>query len=333
MKKVILLIMSVFLLVAFALPAIASDVTWGGRIYYGGMTAFAPKEGKAASAYWKYWSFLTAEVDDYNTIYMEFDFAATKGATNWDLGGAYIDSDFGAALGFPVGLVMRGGNFWGCTRKYESSWHATERVGRQCAHVNGVQGTIDFGMGNVAVGSSIGENFGATVGETAPAQWAILTLPEIGPASVEAFLFGVGQTEFKPVIGVNAKASIEPVNVSAGFDFDMAAEGWAFGLGARAGFGMFAVGAALNGNDTDILNVITLEAGAEFMEGMGADVGTKLSLASGADLFQGVDISVYYNPGAASWRVGYIVTTKGYSYLSPAALTDGGLYVSADLTF
>jgi hypothetical protein len=346
MKKVILLILSALLIVAFAVPAMA-DVAFSGRILDSFITGFAPKEGKAAYNYYYLYLDAIAEVDEYNTVTLEFWGTPTSNAFPggaWDMTAAYLDTDLGAALGLPVGVTMTIGNFWACGRKWEASWSAVERYGgfggggidRQCNEINGVQAKVDFGVGNVAVGTSIGDNFGGA-GETAPVQYIILGLPELGPVDVEAYIYGTGDTEFKPVIGANAKVGIDPVDIAVGFDFDLDTSMWDYGVGARASFGMFGVGAALAGNDTDVLDTIHLEAGAELAElgagTLGADLGVGLGLASGLDMFQGADVSVYYSPGASTWRIGYIITSNTYAYMSVAAIKDGGLYISGDITF
>jgi hypothetical protein len=346
MKKVILLILSALLIVAFAVPAMA-DVALSGRILDSFITGFAPKEGKAAYNYYYLYLDAIAEVDEYNTVTLEF---WGTPATNvfpggaWDMTAAYLTTDVGAALGFPVGAELQIGNFWACTRKYEATWHAIERWGgfggngmdRQCYEINGLQAMVDFGVGNVSVGTSIGDNFGAA-GETAPVQYIILGLPELGPVDAEAYIYGVGDTEFKPVIGANVKVGIDPVDIAAGFDFDLDTSNWDYGVGARAGFGMFEVGAGLAGNNTDALDSVTIEAGAELAElgagTVGVDAGVGLGLFSGADTFQGAEVSVYYSPGASTWRVGYIITSNTYAYLSVAAIKDGGLYISGDIEF
>jgi hypothetical protein len=350
MKKVILLIMSALLVVAFAVPAMA-DVSFSGRILDSFITGFAPKEGKATFNYYYLYLDMVAEVDEYNTVTMEFWGSPGMGtAINWPYGGwdltaANLETDVGAALGLPVGLTTTIGNFWACGRKFEATWHAIERWGgwggngmdRQCNQINGVQAKVDFGVGNVAVGTSIGENFGPNVGETAPVMYAIVGLPELGPVDVEAYIYGTGDTEFKPVIGANAKVAIEPVDIAAGFDFDLDTSNWDYGVGARAGFGMFEVGAGLTGNNTDALDSVALEAGAELAElgagTVGVDAGVGLGLFSGADTFQGAEISAYYKPGASTWRVGYIITSNNYAYLSVASLQDGGLFISGDIEF
>jgi hypothetical protein len=346
MKKVILLILSVLLIVALAVPAMA-DVSWSGRILASMVTAFAPKDGKATNRYYYAYTDLTAEVDEYNTLVFEFTADANPGIrADWGVYAAYIDTDVGAYFGLPVGVMGRFGNFWACTRKYEATWHATERAPiRQCNQVNAVQGTLDFGMGSVAVGTSIGDDYsGAAVPTTTyPVQWAIVNLPELGPVDLEAFLYGTGQEDFKPVIAADAKIVFDPVTVAVGFGFDLAKDSatvqhlggndWAYGVGAAADLGMFRAGAAINGNSTDALDDIALEAGAELMEGLRADVGVGLDLASGADTFRGAEISVALEPGASTWRIGYIITTVGYSYTSVKSLTDGGLFVQGDLSF
>jgi hypothetical protein len=340
MKKVILLIMSALLIIAVAVPAMA-DVSWSGRILASMVTAFAPKEGKATNRYYYAYTDLIADVDEYNKLVFEFTADANPGIRgSWGVYSAYIESDVGAYFGLPVGLTGTFGNYWACTRKYEATWHATERAPiRQCNQINGVKATLDFGMGNVAVLTSIGDNY-VGIGNTNPVQAIILNLPELGPVDLEAFMYGYAQEEFKPVIAADVKVAFAPVDVAAGFAFDLAkgahlgaTNEWAYGVGAAADLGMFRAGAAINGNSNDALNSVTLEAGAELMEGLRADAGVGLGLASGADTFQGAEISVCLKPGASEWRVGYIITQNAYSYCSVTSLKDGGLFVQGDLSF
>jgi hypothetical protein len=97
MKKVILLILSALLIVAFAVPAMA-DVAFSGRILDSFITGFAPKEGKAAYNYYYLYLDAIAEVDEYNTVTLEF---WGTPATNvfpggaWDMTAAYLTTDGG----------------------------------------------------------------------------------------------------------------------------------------------------------------------------------------------------------------------------------------------
>jgi hypothetical protein len=342
MRKVILLIMSVLLVVAFAVPAMA-DVSFSGRILDTFVTAFAPKDGKATSNYYYLYTDLTAEVDEYNTVLLEFWGSPTVPTAGvqpfpggiWGVSAAYLDTDVGAWAGLPVGVVARLGNFWvSAGRKYEVTVRATERAGYTDSQINGINATVDFGIGNVAVGTSIGDSWGPVAAQTLPAQQLILNLPELGPVDFQAYLFSRGQEEFKPQFGANAKVMIDPVSAAAGFYYDMAGETYGYGVGATASFGMLKVGAGLNGNKDDALNFLNLEAGAEVIENVGVDVGVGLSFASGADTFQGAEISAWVAPGASTWRVGYTITSgNAYTHTTTAMLADGGLFVQGDVSF
>jgi len=325
MRKVILLIMSVLLVVAFAVPAMA-DVSFSGRILDTFVTAFAPKDGKATSNYYYLYTDLTAEVDEYNTVLLEFwgsPTVPTAGVQPFP-GGIW------------VGVVARLGNFWvSAGRKYEVTIRATERAGYTDSQINGINATVDFGIGNVAVGTSIGDSWGPVAAQTLPAQQLILNLPELGPVDFQAYLFSRGQEEFKPQFGANAKVMIDPVSAAAGFYYDMAGETYGYGVGATASFGMLKVGAGLNGNKDDALNFLNLEAGAEVIENVGVDVGVGLGLGSGyTETFDGAEISAWVAPGASTWRVGYTITSgNAYTHTTTAMLADGGLFVQGDVSF
>jgi hypothetical protein len=353
MKKVILLIMAALLVVAFAVPAMADmpdhpvgsaagdvELTRGMNGTF--ITGFAPAEGKASFGYWYIYMDVVADVDEYNTLLFEFGLwnastAGTAGSVTVD--SAYMDTDLGAYFGLPVGVVARLGNWWLHTRDFEATWSEVESSWQeQWYQINGVQGELDFGIGSLTVATSIGEDW-AGDGGTHPVQAAILNMPELGPVDLQAFLYSVGQTDFKPLIGANVKVSFEPVDVAAGFAFDMAegahiAGDWGYGVGAAATLGAFRAGAALNGNSNDALNSINIEAGYELTEFLRADAGVGLSLAEGADTFQGAEVSVALMPGESEWRFGYIITqAAAYEYLSKFGQVDGGLFIQGSLGF
>ena len=98
---------------------------------------------------------------------------------------------------------------------------------------------------------------------------------------------------------------------------------------------MATLGVSLDGNDTDALNTIGIDANLAPADNYGLDVGIMLSMADGADTFQCADISAYYKVGAATIRVGYDVTETGEAYTAPAVLTDdkGGLYADVYIEF
>jgi len=343
MKKLVVVISAIFL-VAFAVPALASDVSWTGEFTFGGITSF--QAGETNNGYGNLYTDATWSVDDYTSVVFEFaggfgnvvtDPTPTFGNA-WTVGAAYLETDLGAALGTGFGLTMKGGYSSLYSTKYEVSGHGYERsdVREGIEGVGGFYATFDFDMATLGVGFTMDPKPGAA----AVADYGVLlTLPEVGPAWVEAFYMIQDNEDFKGVFGAAVKATdLGPASVAAGFQYDTAAETWAYGVGASAAVDIATVGVSLNGNDTDPLNQVGIDLNVAPADNYGADVGIGLSMADGADTFQGADISGYYKAGASKWVVGYLITKQGYKYAAPAtsaaeAAGGGGLYIKCDVDF
>jgi len=105
MKK-LLVVFVALLVVAFAVPAMATDITWSGDFNFGFATVVDDAKDQVG------WGDLeldvAAAVDDYNTVTIETDYTA---GGMFVVGTAKIDSDLGSFFGLPVGLVFSGGWF------------------------------------------------------------------------------------------------------------------------------------------------------------------------------------------------------------------------------
>jgi len=332
MKKLLVVFSAILLVVAFAVPALASEVTWSGEFTFGGITSF--QAGETNNGYDYLYTDAEWAVDDYTTVLFEFGGVA---GGNWTVDAAYLKTDLGAALGTGFGLTVKGGYTSLYSSKFEVSGNAYERTPiRSNIAGSGFYATFDFDMATLDVGFNMEPKPGA-----APVAdyGVLLTLPEVGPAVVEAFYMINDNEDFKGAFGADAKVTdLGPASVAVGFKYDTAAETWAYGVGVSAAVSMATVGASLNGNDVDTLNQVGIDLNVAPADEYGLDVGIGLSMADGADTFQGADISGYYKAGASKWVVGYLITKQGYTYAAPATSAaepagGGGLYIKCDVDF
>ncbi len=325
MRK-LLVVLSALLLVAFAVPAFA-DVSWTGEFTFGGITTFS--EGEGAYDYGNLYTDAEWSVDDYNTVL--FEFVGSVGGS-WTVDAAYLSSDLGSALGLGVGLTVKTGYTSLGTNAYSVSGNGYEAVVDFSTDENGLFFSFDLGTATLDAGFTWADNdYGV-----------VLTVPEVGPAEVSvSYIINnpIGESDFDGVFGAEAEVSeIGPASLALGFYYDVPNEAWAYGLGVSAGFGIATVGACLNGNDTDALNDVGIDLNLAPADEYGIDVGIGLSMAEGAETFQGADVAAYYKVGASTWYVGYLVTDQGYSYDAPTnsaadAGLGGGFYIKGDIDF
>jgi hypothetical protein len=358
MKK-LLVVFTAILVVAFAVPAFATDMrglhdemmathsadAWSGEFTFGGITGF--DKDKVNNAFGNLYADVFFMVDDYNKILWEFVSTVDTGGA----GGAFmitaanLETDLGMALGLPVGLTTRAGlaSIW--TRKFEVTGHATERPVRPYMDGAGVFGSVDVGMAII----DLGIGFEIDPLGLAPEQdYAVFVqLPDIaGMLSAEAGYFITDNDDFKGQLTFNVQALdiADMIDAAASFTYDTAAAGgigaekWFWGLGVKGNVSMFGIGVGINGMEEAAVSNLTVDVNVAITDMFGVDVGVGLGLSDALDTFGGIDPSVYLTTGAATWRAGYLYQASdinGYLYTAPvaaAAAPDGsGLYISVDL--
>jgi hypothetical protein len=351
MKKLGIILTAAAVLFAFAVPAFATNATYSGEFTFGAMTPFDAPKG--AIGFSNMYTDVSLAVDDYNTILFELagslaftqelmlvtpDPASPIGV-DIAQGAVFkvpyfqLETDLGKALGLPVELKSTAGLTSLYSSKYEVTGHAYERTLVRSwidplawkFEVGTDMATVDFGLG-------FGEG-----ADTLNDLGVLVTVPEVGPASVEAWYLAQDNADYKGKVGFDVKAT-DLVNgmlsVAAGFMDDTAMETWAYGVGASVVYEPATLGVSLNGTDTDTVNQLGIDLDAMLTDIYGATAAVGLSLADGMDTFQGADLSVYAKAGAATWRVGYVITDgNGYTYGCAVGGPDGGLYVNADIDF
>ncbi len=349
MKKLVLILTAVAVLVAFAVPALASDASWAGEFTFGGITPFEHSE--VNNGYGNLYADVTYSVDDYNDVVFEFgggfgNASSVAGAgaaavispvNAWTIGAAFLQTSVGDYLGLAIPLTAKAGFASLYSSKYEVSGHAWERTPvRSNIAGHGFYFNADFGMAIV----DFGFNMEAGGTDAAPQidYGVLVTLPEVGPAFAEAFYMINDNHEFKGAFGVDGNASFGPAKAAAGFKYDTLMETWAFGVGGAYSVSIATLGVSLNGNDVDAINMLGIDVNIAPSDMYGADVAVGLGLAENAETFQGLEVSAYLAPGASKWRAGYLVTDQGYAYASQATsfaepLGGGGLFLACDIDF
>jgi len=351
MKKLGIILTAAVVLFAFAIPAFAAEDTITGEFTFGAMTPFDADKG--AIGFSNMYADVSLAVDDYNTVLFELagskvftqsviasiDPTAADPADMVTMGAIFsvpyfqLETDVGGALGLPIDLTNTAGltSLW--SRKYEVTGHAYERTK--------VRSAIDplawkFAVGTDMVTATFALGFGEGA-DTLNDIGVLVDVPEVGPASLEAFYLVQDNADYKGKFGIDAKATDlvgGMLGVAAGFMYDTLLEGWAYGVGASVVYEPVTAGVSLNGDDTDTIDLLGIDIDAALTDTYGATVAVGMDLDGTADAFQGADISAYAKTGAATWRVGYVITDgNGYTYGCAVGGPDGGLYLNADIDF
>jgi hypothetical protein len=334
MRKLIGILTVVVFVIAFTVPALAGEkVKITGEFDYSAITPF--DAAKAANGFGNYYFDVTLPVDNYNEVLIEFwgNKAGVELSQGYEaqLGYFQLTTDVGKALDLPVGLKTKAGITSVYSREYEVTGHAYERtLVRSWVDPVGLVASFDFGPATLDVGLGFGQGVGGNdLG-------LLLTVPELGPASLEVFYMAPNNDDMKGAFGADVKATDllnGMLGLAAGFKYDSVTETYGYGVGASVKYNIVTAGVSLNGNDVDALNQMGIDVDAALTEKFGATFAMGLSFAEGADTFQGADISGYVKAGGATWRVGYIITENAYAYGSNVAAPEGGLYFSASVDF
>jgi hypothetical protein len=325
----------------------ASVMKASGEFTFGAITPFDAAKGNIG--FYNMYVDFTLYPDEYNAIL--FELAGSKAFTQslvvvdpadplgFSQGAIFsvpyfqLTTDVGAALGLPVGLKNTAGLTSLYSRKYEVTGHAYERSKvRSWIDPLAWKFEVDAGMATATFALGFGEG-----SDTLNDIGVLVDVPEVGPASLELFYLVQDNADYKGNFGIDAKATDlvgGMLGVAAGFKYDTLNEAWAYGVGASVTYSPATIGVSLNGDDVNTVDQLGIDVDAAFTDTYGATVAAGLSLADGADTFQGADIGVYAKVGAAKWSVGYAITDgNGYAYVPAVAGIDGGLYLNVDIDF
>lgn len=353
MKK-LLVVFVALLVVAFAVPAMATDITWSGDFNFGFATVV--DDAKDAVGWGDLELDVAAAVDDYNTVTIETDYMAdgTAAKSVFVIDTAKIDSDLGSFFGLPVGLVFSGGWFEPGGESYAAvtGWEIEDVTEDAIGPTEAINVEVDAGMVILDLGLSVAQgvdNWDMYLGAA---------IPDIaGMASAEVYFTVVDNLDWKGWFGLDGKAEVGPATIGVALSIptmdlvddaatkpDESKISFVYGVGASASLiDMLTVGVSVAGDSESIAKLIGIDVNVAATDDLGLDLGTALGLYDDARTLQCLDISAYASIGEATLRVGYNVTdtTKATEhvteteYKAPAILLDGkgGLYLEIATEF
>jgi hypothetical protein len=162
-----------------------------------------------------------------------------------------------------------------------------------------------------------------------------ISFADIGGSTATAIIGNADEqrVEVDQEFDIDVDALHFDVNGGCDYTFHDKKRAWDWLVGASYSFSIFKVGGSLEGNKDVKLTVIKAYADIT-MGDVGADIDFKFSADPAADPFQGAEFSAYWNPGPVEIRVGYNWTELGEPDVNvPEALTDGGLYAKAKISY
>lgn len=358
MKKLVLILSTVVVLIAFAVPTFAMEMydpeqrmaklaeeeasvlKASGELTFGTVTPFDAVDG--AIGFYNFYVDFTLWPDEYNSVLLEV--AGSGANSNWGTTAAaptptlpyfQLTTDVGAFLDLPVGLKNTAGRTSLYTNKYEVSGHAYERSKVRSA-IDPLAWKFAVDADVVQVTAALGFGEGA---DTLNDIGVYVFVPDIaGMAEVEAWYLAQDNADFNGKIGASVKVPdiADMIGVAGGFvmnTVDGAVPEWAFGVGASAAYMDYTLGVSLNGDDVNTLDQFGIDADARFGD-FGANAALGMSFADGADSFQGAEVCAYIVVGNATWKAGYTIADgTGYAYNPSVAGPNGGLFVNADVDF
>jgi hypothetical protein len=320
----------------------APVVIFHGEMTFGMATPFDAE--KADIGFSNYYVDVSIWPFEYNAVTIELkgDEEFPGSATYigfWQAPYFYLSTDLGAWFDLPVGFMNKIGVLSLYSRKYEVSGHAYERTLVRSAidpvswvaSIDAGMATVDFALG---FGETDPDGIGPDLAENYRDIGFILTVPELGPVDFEAFYLAQDNADYKGNVGADVKlvGMVPMLDFAGGVMYDLVLEVVNYGFGASFVYDMLTLGASFNGNDTDAINDIGVDAVVD-LGGYGLEGGLGLSGAEGADTFQGAEISAWVSVNASKWRAGYIITDLGYAYASAVAPLEGGFFITADIDF
>lgn len=327
MKKLWILLVALALMAAA--PIFASDVTLSGELMGYGETDF---DGPMSGAFPKVELNLAAMVDDYNTVKLELD---SEGG-DWDAHNVAVDdfrliTDWGAALGLPIGLKTTVGYF----DTYFTGWYYYENSGwawyydwdngipEQGPDTNGAV-QVDVAAGPVNIhwyNDGAGRDFmvGVDGGFAGLSFWLAY--------GSDWFAIADGELSVEA-----AYAIMDMANASLFFRYNLGSSALTYGLNLGADFSMFHIGAGLEGDDVDFVDNIVAEISVSPVEAATLALAAFMDVG-GAEVFAGLDVSGIYKVGAAEFAVGYMYTPDAAShppaYFKADQFAPNGLYLAA----
>lgn len=364
MKRITLLAV-LALMVALAVPVMATDFTWSGELTYGSITDFT----KVTDA-WSNDSLTVKAAADAN-IYFQAqivgafagtglpdvvqlgDTTTTLKAFSAYLNTAFINADIGKALNLSgVTAVATIGWLEPAATSYSlTTWGYESLIGYDPWGVSHDTAELVVGFGApLSLQLVLGPTNSVLQTQNLDPQVIVNAYGGVGPINYSVAYTSNLRTDYMGLAGASVKWSqafgdITPA-VNAEVSYNMASGATnplSIGYAATVAYTtMVTVGVGGAANNAGLGN-ISAQVNFVPMTNLGVDVLAAMNLATGAaNLINSIDASVWYKVGAAKFRVGYNYgsTNIGGPTGSPAAppgstaaAPTGGAYILADLTF
>jgi hypothetical protein len=311
MKKLLVLSALLGLLV---LPVFADHVSidMGGDLTFGFIGDFGDNEKEKVDFTWD----VMVGIDDYNSF--TWSLADVGGGTNLDK--ALVTSDVGMWLGLPVGLKIN----WGYDDPDANEFQVVSGYGNE--EIFNLSPDeywgLDFLLSYNIVEVEVAFNPGVAASDDGYILAGLALKEPVPGLNAEVYWFQGGDVATDVLdqgeIAFDAAYSTEVAGIGldtgAAFWYDMADAAdpaWKYGLGIAAAVNMFDITLGLDGNEADALNGITATVDVSPVDMATLYAGLELSLADGADAFQGADIGVNAHIGIVEAYLGYLITSNG----------------------
>jgi hypothetical protein len=323
MKKAIITLVVLVGLLASA----TADITLGGDVTFGvildGDTVSAAKTATAD---------VKAAIDDYNYAQV----TVKSSAEDILLESAYVQTKLGDFFMMDSGIGIT--TIAGYTSRADNSYVSTSQYGVENVANAGV-GTDWIMAVDVAIMSAVTIRAGIDPLTDNDFFAGIFTAQTMGDASfaAEVFYDANAQAEIGDgnlIVDGEFKLTMGDIklDLGAGIRYEMPGSDLYWGVGLGVDYGtLFGVAFGITG-DPDGLGLAGVDLTVDPIDLIDLRAAVKLSLAEGADMFQGADIAVIFNVGAVDIYAGYLVTTLGAGNTwAPAATTNGGPYIKFDI--
>jgi len=311
MKKLAVLFI---VLLAAALPVLASDVTVSGELYTFATYDFEAETSSATFP--KAELNVEAKIDEFNTVKLELDSEGADWPGNVAVDDFRLITDLGGALNLPVKITWTIGYF----DTYFTDWSYVSMSGWEFYYGDEITSAYwDNDLANDGPDTDGAWQLDVGVGPVTLHWWNDFLFQRMmlgvdgafGPLSgwltyQATFVDGLGAG----ILGVELKYAGQfgelKLAVPAFFRYNLCAEAFTYGMGVGVDFSMFHVAAGLEGDNSDILDNVVIDVSVAPMEGLKAAVSGYLNLAS-ANAFQGVAIELHKSLGATTAVLGYVI--------------------------
>lgn len=343
MKK--LTLVAVFaMLVAVALPVMATDFSWSGEVTLGAVTDFtSAKQGLI-----NYWVNLDGKVNDNLGWHVEFGFnpGASPAVASWlpvTFYYYYGNADLGGILGLTAGgidPVLTFGYMDSATPYYSLSAYDYESVGDvdpgsryNITLTTAIMKTVNvlISVDPALVWTNTPIIIASVNGTFGPVSAALNYFNNSSPNNVLGADVKFQQAMGDLTIGVDASAKYDASAKTSPFQYGAAVKvAYTTLINVAAGFASTATGLA-----TSDLGNLGINANLVANPNLGVDLNLSLNLTTGATtLINGGDFSVWTKLDKSTVRLGYLYSTVGLGNVNAVAEpTDGGVYLNYDLSF